>query len=162
MRYIYRQVNGRKHEAGIKCIIISPIVIANSYKIDPEIFQIHIVNTGIWQEYISMDTPSHHHPSSPASGFIVWVLVMKEVICVDFRLVEVMVVKVSWFLKVILNCSVRVSVTTVFLKVNLLQNMPLNFDKVIKRMLCLCWESQPCIRFTSFLKNVTFQLMMFS
>ena len=44
MRYIYRQVNGRKHEAGIKCIIISPIVIANRYKIDPEIFQIHIVN----------------------------------------------------------------------------------------------------------------------
>ena len=63
---------------------------------------------------------------------------MKEVICVDFRLVEVMVVKVSWFLKVILNCSVRVSVTTVFLKVNILQNMPLNFGKVIKRM--LCWE----------------------
>ena len=56
----------------------------------------------------------------------------------DFRLVEVMVVKVSWFLKVILNCSVRVSVTTVFLKVNILQNMPLNFGKVIKRM--LCWE----------------------
>ena len=44
MRYIYRQVNGRKHEAGIKCIIISPIVIANRYKIDPKIFQIHIVN----------------------------------------------------------------------------------------------------------------------
>ena len=85
-----------------------------------------------------MDTTSHHHPSSPASGLIVWVLVMKEVICVDFRLVEVMVVKVSWFLKVILNCSVRVSVTTVFLKVNILQNMTLNFGKVIKRM--LCWE----------------------
>ena len=49
---------------------------------------------------------------------------MKEVICVDLRLVEVMVVNVSWFLKVILNCSVRVSVTTVFLvtRVNILQN----------------------------------------
>ena len=40
---------------------------------------------------------------------------MKEVTRVDLRLVEVMVVKVSWFLKVILNCSVRVSVITVFL-----------------------------------------------
>ena len=40
---------------------------------------------------------------------------MKEVTRVDLRLVEVMVVKVSWFLKVILNCSVRVSVTTVSL-----------------------------------------------
>ena len=119
MRYIYRQVNGRKHKAGIKCIIISPIVIANRYKIVPEIFQIHIVNIEmIRQEYILFDT-LHNQPSSPASGFIVWVFVMKEVICVDFRLVEVMVVKVSWFLKVILNCSVRVSVTTVFLGVNI-------------------------------------------
>ena len=51
---------------------------------------------------------------------------MKEVTRVDLRLVEVMVVKVSWFLKVILNCSVRVSVTTVSLVtgVNILQNIP--------------------------------------
>ena len=67
-----------------------------------------------------------HHPSRPASGLIVCVLVMKEVTRVDLRLVEVMVVKVSWFLKVILNCSVRVSVTTVSLvtEVNILQNIP--------------------------------------
>ena len=57
MRYIYRQVNGRKHEAGIKCIIISPIVIANSnrYKIDPEIFQFsdsHSEYREMRQEYI--------------------------------------------------------------------------------------------------------------
>ena len=45
----------------------------------------------------------------------------------DLRLVEVMVVKVSWFLKVILNCSVRVSVTTVSLVsgVNIVQDNPL-------------------------------------
>ena len=52
---------------------------------------------------------------------------MKEVTCVDLRLVEVMVVKVSWFLKVILNCLVRVSVTTVSLVtgVNILRTLPL-------------------------------------
>ena len=40
---------------------------------------------------------------------------MNDVTCVDFKLVEVIVVKVSWFLKVILNSSVWVSVTTVSL-----------------------------------------------
>ena len=161
MRYIYRQVNGRKHKAGTKCIIISPIVIANRYKIDPEIFQIHIVNIEmIRQEYISFDT-LHHQPSSPASGFIVWVFVMKEVICVDFRLVEVMVVKVSWFLKVILNCSVRVSVTTVFLKVNkYILEYATEFWQGYRNNAMLgipAWH-----KIFQLSKKVTFPLMMFS
>ena len=44
----------------------------------------------------------------PARGFKDWVLVTYEVTCVATTLVDVRVVRVGTFLKVILICSVRV------------------------------------------------------